>query len=91
MNAFNATQHGYCLCLLGAVGQEFLRVLKERDFPYSNIKLLASARYPIENSSYYLNHLFLSHIRLWCRSAGRTYDFDGKTYKVEELTEGRCV
>eukprot|EP01023_Acetabularia_acetabulum_P062064 TRINITY_DN7576_c0_g2_i1.p1 TRINITY_DN7576_c0_g2~~TRINITY_DN7576_c0_g2_i1.p1 ORF type:complete len:392 (-),score=64.73 TRINITY_DN7576_c0_g2_i1:654-1781(-) len=28
----------------GAVGQEFLRVLKERNFPYSNLKLLASAR-----------------------------------------------
>jgi aspartate-semialdehyde dehydrogenase len=28
----------------GAVGQEFLRVLKQRDFPYSNIKMLASAR-----------------------------------------------
>ncbi|GLI62453.1 hypothetical protein VaNZ11_005083, partial [Volvox africanus] len=28
----------------GAVGQEFLTVLKERNFPYSNIKLLASAR-----------------------------------------------
>ncbi|CAL5221932.1 g4206 [Coccomyxa viridis] len=28
----------------GAVGQEFLRVLKERDFPYSNMKFLASAR-----------------------------------------------
>jgi len=48
----------------GAVGQEFLRVLKERDFPYSDIKMLASAR-----------------------SAGRTYDFDGATYTVEELTE----
>ncbi|CAD7701064.1 unnamed protein product [Ostreobium quekettii] len=28
----------------GAVGQEFLRVLKERDFPYSKLKPLASAR-----------------------------------------------
>lgn len=28
----------------GAVGQEFLQVLKERNFPYSNIKLLASKR-----------------------------------------------
>mmetsp|Transcript_12326 Transcript_12326/g.35119 ORF Transcript_12326/g.35119 Transcript_12326/m.35119 type:complete len:376 (+) Transcript_12326:1580-2707(+) len=28
----------------GAVGQEFLRVLKERDFPYSDMKMLASAR-----------------------------------------------
>lgn len=48
----------------GAVGQEFLRVLKERDFPYSKMKLLASAR-----------------------SAGRTYDWDGATITVEELTE----
>ncbi|KAF8072900.1 asd [Scenedesmus sp. PABB004] len=28
----------------GAVGQEFLQVLKERNFPYRSIKLLASAR-----------------------------------------------
>lgn len=28
----------------GAVGQEFLTVLKERDFPYRSIKMLASAR-----------------------------------------------
>lgn len=28
----------------GAVGQEFLRVLDQRDFPYSDLKLLASAR-----------------------------------------------
>lgn len=28
----------------GAVGQEFLRVLHERDFPYSDMKMLASAR-----------------------------------------------
>jgi len=48
----------------GAVGQEFLRVLKERDFPYSNLKLLASAR-----------------------SAGKTQEWDGNTYTVEELTE----
>nr|QKY14838.1 aspartate semialdehyde dehydrogenase (DHAS) [Polytomella parva] len=30
--------------ITGAVGQEFLTVLKERDFPYSEIKMLASAR-----------------------------------------------
>jgi len=30
--------------ITGAVGQEFLRVLKERDFPYSSMKMLASAR-----------------------------------------------
>ena len=30
--------------ITGAVGQEFLRVLKERDFPYSSVKMLASAR-----------------------------------------------
>uniref|UniRef100_A0A061R8G9 aspartate-semialdehyde dehydrogenase n=2 Tax=Tetraselmis sp. GSL018 TaxID=582737 RepID=A0A061R8G9_9CHLO len=28
----------------GAVGQEFLKVLKERNFPYSDMKMLASAR-----------------------------------------------
>lgn len=41
-----------------------MQVLKDRDFPYSDMKMLASAR-----------------------SAGRTYDFDGNTYTVEELTE----
>jgi aspartate-semialdehyde dehydrogenase len=28
----------------GAVGQEFLRILEERDFPFSSVKMLASAR-----------------------------------------------
>lgn len=28
----------------GAVGQEFLRVLTDRNFPYSSLKLLASKR-----------------------------------------------
>eukprot|EP00873_Tetraselmis_striata_P029518 jgi/Tetstr1/449782/TSEL_036846.t1 len=30
--------------ITGAVGQEFLKVLKERNFPYNNMKMLASAR-----------------------------------------------
>ena len=28
----------------GAVGQEFIRLIEERKFPYSKLKLLASAR-----------------------------------------------
>ena len=48
----------------GAVGQEFLTVLAERDFPIKNLKLLASAR-----------------------SAGKTVEFRGKSYIVEELTK----
>ena len=28
----------------GAVGQEFLQVLKERNFPYADMKMLASAK-----------------------------------------------
>lgn len=48
----------------GAVGQEFLRVLDQRNFPMGDLKLLASKR-----------------------SAGKTIDFKGKTYTVEELTE----
>ncbi|GJP52524.1 hypothetical protein CLOM_g11627 [Closterium sp. NIES-68] len=48
----------------GAVGQEFLQVLSQRDFPYSSLKLLASYR-----------------------SAGKQFDFEGRTYTVEELTE----
>src|SRR5213078_4328622 len=48
----------------GAVGQEFLTVLAERNFPIRNLKLLASAR-----------------------SAGKTVDFAGEKYTVEELTK----
>lgn len=48
----------------GAVGTEFMRVLVERDFPYSEMKMLASAR-----------------------SAGKSVDFDGESYVIEELTE----
>jgi aspartate-semialdehyde dehydrogenase len=47
----------------GAVGQELLTVLAERNFPLASLKLLASAR-----------------------SAGKTAQFNGKTYNVEELT-----
>ena len=47
----------------GAVGQEFLTVLAERNFPIKNLKLLASAR-----------------------SAGKTVDYCGQTYTIEELT-----
>jgi aspartate-semialdehyde dehydrogenase len=47
----------------GAVGQEFLAILAERQFPIGNLRLLASAR-----------------------SAGKTVEFKGKTYAIEELT-----
>lgn len=48
----------------GAVGQEFLELLDERNFPIGKLRLLASAR-----------------------SAGKTVDFKGQTYTIEELTE----
>ena len=48
----------------GAVGQEFLSVLADRNFPFSKIKMLASER-----------------------SVGKTVEFKGKTYTVEQLTE----
>jgi len=48
----------------GAVGQEFLKILEERDFPFDSLKVLASSR-----------------------SAGKTIQFKGKEYVVEELTE----
>lgn len=48
----------------GAVGQEFLKVLAERNFPIKNLKLLASAR-----------------------SAGKTIDYQGTAYTIEELTK----
>ncbi|HSI37105.1 MAG: aspartate-semialdehyde dehydrogenase [Phycisphaerae bacterium] len=47
----------------GAVGEEFLRVLAERDFPIKTLKVLASAR-----------------------SAGKTVQFKGRAYTIEELT-----
>ncbi len=46
----------------GAVGQEFLQVLEERNFPLDELVLFGSAR-----------------------SAGRTYEFKGKTLTVKEL------
>ena len=46
----------------GAVGQEFLRVLDQRQFPIRSLRLLASAK-----------------------SAGKTIEFKGKKYTVEEL------
>ncbi len=49
----------------GAVGQEFLRVLAERNFPIDELRLFGSSR-----------------------SAGRTYNFRGKDYKVIELKHG---
>jgi aspartate-semialdehyde dehydrogenase len=48
----------------GAVGQEFLRILEERDFPADSLKVLASSR-----------------------SAGKTIEFKGKEYIVEQLTD----
>ncbi|CAI5949424.1 unnamed protein product [Closterium sp. NIES-65] len=61
------TENGPSIAVVGvtgAVGQEFLQVLAQRDFPYSSLKMLASYR-----------------------SAGKKFDFDGRTYTVEELTE----
>ena len=45
----------------GAVGQEFLRLIEERQFPFAELKMLASSR-----------------------SAGKTIEFMGKQYTVEE-------
>jgi len=47
----------------GAVGQEFLNIIQQREFPFSSLKMLASSR-----------------------SAGKTIEFKGKEYIVEELT-----
>ena len=48
----------------GAVGQEFLKLIEERNFPFGELKMLASSR-----------------------SAGKTINFMGKSYTVEETTE----
>ncbi|WP_371369098.1 Aspartate-semialdehyde dehydrogenase [Sporomusa rhizae] len=47
----------------GAVGQEFLKLIEERNFPFNELKLLASER-----------------------SAGKTIEFMGRSYIVEEAT-----
>lgn len=49
----------------GAVGQEFLSVLAERNFPITELTLFGSAR-----------------------SAGKIYNFKGKSYTVKELVHG---
>jgi aspartate-semialdehyde dehydrogenase len=48
----------------GAVGQEFLRVLEERNFPIDELLLFGSSR-----------------------SAGKTYEFRGKSFTVKELKQ----
>ncbi len=48
----------------GAVGQEFLKILEEREFPFDSLKVLASSR-----------------------SAGKSIQFKGKEYIVEQLSE----
>lgn len=48
----------------GAVGQEFLSIIEERDFPFDSLKMLASSR-----------------------SAGKTIQFKGKEYVVEQMTD----
>jgi aspartate-semialdehyde dehydrogenase len=48
----------------GAVGQEFLKILEERQFPFTSLRAMASSR-----------------------SAGKTIEFKGKKYIVEELTK----
>lgn len=49
----------------GAVGQEFLRVLAERNFPLTELSLFGSSR-----------------------SAGSVYEYQGKSYTVNELKHG---
>ncbi|MCD6292419.1 MAG: aspartate-semialdehyde dehydrogenase [Deltaproteobacteria bacterium] len=60
-------QAGYNVAVVGAtgaVGNEMIATLEERDFPVAQLKLLASAN-----------------------SVGKTYEFKGAEYAVEELTE----
>lgn len=100
-----------------------MQVLKERDFPYSKLKMLASARYPpalksqdtlehtylvipISGKSYSSVAFSLQQIGIlkgdgylpWSlayksvplaagRSAGRSMEWDGESYTIEELTE----
>ena len=52
----------------GLVGQTFLKVLEERNFPIKELYCFASSR-----------------------SAGKTIEFKGKTYVVEELTDNMIL
>jgi aspartate-semialdehyde dehydrogenase len=80
-------------------------VLKQRDFPYSKIKMLASARcYDLifghpdsavavrQTTKGKLRHCAIIQWRLVAayRSAGKKVDFDGEEHTIEELTEDRC-
>lgn len=56
--------------ITGAVGQEFLRVLHERNFPYSDIKMLASKRsagkkYTFEGVEYTVEELTEDSFKGW--------------------------
>lgn len=62
------------------------QVLKERNFPYSDVKMLASAR--CASMSYVRCTL---HTRLPPRSAGKKVHFDSSEYIIEELSESRHV
>ena len=72
------------------------QVLKERNFPYSDMKMLASARWgpPSGTAGAAAPLPWPRHRSAWPgvsrRSAGQKQEFDGHTYTVEELTENRC-
>ena len=78
-----------------------LQVLKQRDFPYSNLKFLASSRYILDMMDNTQLRLFSSNAAMqyvghtanldtqWCRSAGKEFDWDGSHHTIEELKEDR--
>lgn len=81
------------------------QVLDERQFPYSNIKMLASKRWAGDkawvergvfkregaapDSGVRCLHSSQQSAMPINRSAGRQYEFQGEKYTVEELTEDR--
>lgn len=64
INVAQSQPHVAIVGVTGAVGQEFLRILAQRDFPIGGLTLLASAR-----------------------SAGKSVEFKGRPYTVQELAE----
>lgn len=83
----------YCLFGLNAWTLPPMQVLTERNFPYSDVKMLASSRFaslfPVFVSCFFLQRPFPSeqNVHHHARSAGKEVVFDGESYVIEELTE----
>jgi hypothetical protein len=77
----------------GAVGQEFLRILEERNFPMTEVRWMGWKRAVLTGGQVGLRNggrvaLFVQlKLMASSRSAGRKYKFAGNELTVEELTD----